>query len=193
MRQPDVAAVTMLHRQAFPSFFLTFLGPAFLRLLYGALAEDPEGVALVWEAAGEIRGFAAGVLRQRGFYRRLLRRRLPAFAWASLGAVLRRPSIAPRLWRALRRPAEAAESAAEACLMSIAVDPGWARKGIGRQLALAFCDALTRRGAPAVCLTTDRIDNDPANRFYAGLGFRLARAFVTPEGRAMNEYVLALK
>jgi len=31
------------------------------------------------------------------------------------------------------------------------------------------------------------------NRFYLKLGFRLADTFVTPEGRAMNEYVMTLE
>ncbi len=150
-------------------------------------------MALVWEEDGCLRGLIAGVLRQQGFYRHLLRRHWLSFAWASLGAALRRPAIIPRLWRALRRPAQAAESAADACLMSIAVEPSCSGKGVGRQLVQSFCQALALRGAPAVCLTTDQVDNERVNRFYVSLGFRLARVFVTPEGRAMNEYVLSLQ
>jgi predicted N-acetyltransferase YhbS len=72
------------------------------------------------------------------------------------------------------------------------VRPSSEGKGIGRQLVLAFCQALAARGVESVCLTTDRDRNDRVNRFYQQLGFRLSRSYVTPEGRAMNEYVRPL-
>jgi hypothetical protein len=52
---------------------------------------------------------------------------------------------------------------------------------------------LAARRVPAVCLTTDCSSNERVNRFYQQLGFRLGRTYVTPEGRAMNEYVMFLK
>jgi len=110
----DITEIVQIHLHSFPGFFLTFLGPGFLRLLYRNIAGDPEGILLVAEADNTLAGFVAGVTRQSGFYRRLIQRQKWAFAWAAGGAVARRPSILPRLWRALRRPTEAAESAAEA-------------------------------------------------------------------------------
>ena len=76
--------------------------------------------------------------------------------------------------------------------MSIAVRPGSEGRGVGRQLVEAFCREFVVRGAPAISLTTDRDHNDHANRFYQKLGFHLGRIYVTPEGRAINEYVLPL-
>lgn len=189
----DITEIVQIHLHSFPGFFLTFLGPGFLRLLYRNIAADPEGILLVVEADNTLAGFVAGVTRQSGFYRRLIQRQKWAFAWAAGGAVARRPSILPRLWRALRRPAEVAESAAEACLMSIAVHPEFQGRGIGTQLVEAFCQELAERGAPAVCLTTDRDNNEATNQFYQRLNFKLARSFITPEGRAMNEYVRNLQ
>ena len=77
--------------------------------------------------------------------------------------------------------------------MSIAVSPEFQGRGIGKQLVEAFCQELAARGEPAVCLTTDRDDNEAVNRFYQRLNFQLARSFITPEGRAMNEYVRNLQ
>ena len=188
----DLNAIVAIHLQSFPSFFLTFLGPAFLRLLYDAMVKDTEGIVLVYERERAIQGFVAGVMRQSGFYRRLLQQRKWAFAWAAVGAILRRPCIIPRLWHALKRSEDAAQAAAQACLMSIAILPATEGQGVGRLLVRAFCDELACRHVPAVCLTTDQIDNDRVNRFYIGLEFRIARTFVTPEGRAMNEYLLSL-
>jgi ribosomal protein S18 acetylase RimI-like enzyme len=189
MNDGDVEQVVALHMRSFPGFFLTFLGPRFLRLMYRGIAEDEGGVMLVADSGGAIEGFAAGVKQQSGFYSRLLRRAKWSFAFAAASAVLRRPTVVPRLFRALRRPAESVESAAEACLMSIAVDPARAGGGVGKALANAFCDEMARVGAPAVCLTTDRDGNEAVNSFYERLGFTLVRSFRTPEGRWMNEYV----
>jgi len=189
----DIDQIIYTHLKSFPDFFLTFLGPGFLQLLYRNIALDPEGILLVVEDEDSIVGFVAGVTSQTGFYRRLIQRQKWAFAWAALGATLRRPTIIPRLWRALRRPNDATESAAEACLMSIGVSPEFQGRGIGKQLVEAFCQELASRGEPAVCLTTDRDNNEAVNRFYQRLNFQLARSFITPEGRAMNEYVCNLQ
>jgi ribosomal protein S18 acetylase RimI-like enzyme len=192
MLPDDLPQVVDVHLKSFPGFFLTFLGHSFLALLYRNMQSDPESVVWVASSDGEIEGFVAGVMHQSGFYQRLIKRQKWAFAAAALGALLRRPSIAPRLLRALRQPAEAQHASAEACLMSIAVRPESEGKGIGKQLVTAFCQELARRGVPGVCLTTDQDDNDRVNRFYQRLGFRLSRTFITPEGRAMNEYVISL-
>jgi ribosomal protein S18 acetylase RimI-like enzyme len=192
MRPTDLPPVIDVHLASFPDFFLTFLGRRFLTLLYEQIEQADEGVVLVAGSADRVEGFVAGVRHQSGFYQRLVKRKKWAFARAALGSALRRPMIIPRLLRALRRPDEARHAAAEACLMSIAVRPEAAGQGLGRQLVTAFCAEMLQRGAPAVCLTTDRDNNERTNRFYQQLGFQLSSCFVTPEGRAMNEYVISL-
>ncbi len=193
MRPADLHDIVHVHLNSFPNFFLTFLGPGFLKLLYHNIARDPDGIVLVADVEGKVAGFVAGVTRQTGFYQRLIQRQKWAFAWAAIGAVVRRPFIVPRLWRALRKAKEAAESAAEACLMSIAVHPDYQVLGVGQKLVDAFCKELSNRGISVFCLTTDRDNNDATNRFYQRLNFKLVRTFVTPEGRAMNEYIRVLR
>jgi ribosomal protein S18 acetylase RimI-like enzyme len=188
----DLEQFVDVHCQSFAGFFLTFLGPRFLRLLYQNIGSDSEGVVLVACSADRVDGFVAGVLQQSGFYRRLIKHHQWAFARASLGAALRKPSIAPRLLRALRRPAEAEDSAADACLMSVAVRPEAEGRGIGQELVKAFCQELSKRGILAVSLTTDHDNNDRVNQFYQRLGFQLHQVFTTQDGRAMNEYVISL-
>jgi ribosomal protein S18 acetylase RimI-like enzyme len=188
MRPGDIAEVVRIHLESFPGFFLSFLGPRFLRVLYACILGDAEGRAFVAETGSSIHGFVAGVVSQAGFYRRAIRSHAFQFAWAATGAMVRRPSIIPRLVRALGRPAEVSASAADACLMSVAVAPSAEGKGIGRDLVEAFCAELARAGADAVSLTTDAGDNERTNAFYVRLGFTVARELVTPEGRRMNEY-----
>lgn len=193
MSASDLAQVVEAHLESFPGFFLTFLGAEFLGLLYESMRTDPEGLVLVASSGQGVEGFVAGVTQQSGFYRRLINQKKWAFGIASIKALLKRPSIAPRLIRALKRPAEASSSSAAACLMSIAVRSNARGKGIGKRLVEAFCSEMANRGVSSICLTTDRDDNDETNQFYQKLKFRLSRTFVTPEGRAMNEYVIEVK
>ena len=192
MSVDKVYEVVDVHLRSFPGFFLSFLGPRFLRLFYESVQRHPRGVALVATSGDRIEGFVVGVTQQIGFYQDLVRKKKWAFAGAALGALLRRPSIAPRLARALRQPEAAREAGTDACLMSVAVRPESEGLGIGRQLVEAFCQTLSERGADAVSLTTDRDNNERVNRFYSDLGFRIAREYLTPEGRAINEYVASL-
>jgi ribosomal protein S18 acetylase RimI-like enzyme len=193
MLPDDVPAVVQIHLDSFPDFFLTFLGSAFLRLFYGELQQDPTGVALVATFdSGAIVGFVAGTTDQHTFYQRLAREKKWAFASAALGALGRRPAIAGRLLRALRRPRDSQDASAGACLMSLAVRPSIQTRGVGRKLVEAFCQTVAARGMKAICLVTDRENNDQVNRFYLGQGFRVNRTYVTREGRRMNEYLRLL-
>jgi ribosomal protein S18 acetylase RimI-like enzyme len=76
--------------------------------------------------------------------------------------------------------------------MSLAVAPEMQHRGIGRRLVAVFLGAMKQERVVAVSLTTDRDANEPVNRFYQHLGFRIARTYATQEGRWMNEYVIDL-
>lgn len=188
MQSEDIDAVVAVHLQAFPGFFLTFLGAAFLRELYCGILQDPFGIAYVASASGTVIGFVAGTDRPPSLYGRLLRRRGVRFALASVRAVARRPVILPRLVRALAMPRQAELTQAYALLMSLAVSPTAQRCGAGKALVQAFLRQAAERGTGRVVLTTDRFDNAAVNRFYSDMGFVCSRTFVTPEGRHMNEY-----
>jgi len=192
MLSDEVAEVVQVHLASFPGYFLTFLGSDFLALLYNHMQSDPLGLVQVAYRNAQIEGFVAGVTQQSGFYRRLIHKQKWKYALAASRALTKKPSIAPRLLRALQRPAEVRESVAEACLMSIAVRPEAEGQGIGTQLFASFYREMSRLGVPAVCLTTDRDANERGNHFYQRLGFELVRCFFTPEGRALNEYVISL-
>jgi len=188
MLMKDVDAVTSVHLAAFQGFFLSFLGPRFLRELYRAIVSEKDSIAFVAADDARVIGFVAGS-GSDGFYRTAARRRWFRFALASAGALLRKPSIAPRLVRALYEPPRT--SSEGALLMSLAVDPAVQRSGAGRLLSRAFVERARERGAPAVVLTTDKLGNDAVNAFYRGQGFSVADEYVTPEGRAMYEYKLS--
>ncbi len=186
MTQRDLVAVVAIHRAAFPKFFLSFLGPRFLRVFYGFIAG--EGIAIVALAEGKLAGFVAGVLEPRLFYRWLMRRRFAQLALAITPMVLRHPSTLARVTRRARQRTSAGNhEPAGAELMSLAVDPGQEHRGIGRALVAAFAGRVAVSGERRLWLTTDAADNDRVIHFYESQGFLWSREFVTAEGRAMVE------
>ena len=186
MQSDDLAGVVAIHRAAFPNFFLSLLGPRFLRVFYGFVADD--GIDLVALDDGQLAGFVAGVADSRSFYRRLLRRRVAQIALAILPVVLRRPSTLVRVARRARqRTRVGADEPSGAELMSLAVDPSRQHRGIGRALVAAFTERVAVAGVGCLWLTTDAAENDEVIRFYETIGFKRSREFTTVEGRALVE------
>jgi ribosomal protein S18 acetylase RimI-like enzyme len=186
MQRSDLAVVVAIHRTAFPNFFLSFLGPRFLHVFYGFVAD--EGIALVALDDGQLAGFVAGVPDSRSFYRRLLRHRVAQIALAILPVVLRRPSTLGRVVRRARqRTSAGGDEASGAELMSLAVDPSRQHSGIGRALIAAFAERVAIAGVGRLWLTTDAAENDRVIRFYESQGFQRWRDFTTAEGRALVE------
>jgi ribosomal protein S18 acetylase RimI-like enzyme len=192
MTTTDVSAVVQVHLDSFPGFFLTFLGPAFLRELYVATLMDPSGISFVAANGTGIHGFVTGTSQSAGFYRRLLRCRWWRFALAAAFPAIKRPSIIARLLRAFSMPGQVTQQEKRGTLMSIAVLPEAQGQGIGQALVKAFLEEATRRCLRQVDLTTDRNNNEATNRFYQDLGFSCESTFTTSEGRVMNEYVISV-
>jgi GNAT superfamily N-acetyltransferase len=192
LERSDIEVIAKIHLEAFQGFFLSILGSRFLKELYAAILEDRSGIAFVYEEKETILGFVAGTAEPAGFYRRLIERRWWRFGLASIGPVLSRPMIVPRLLRAFNKPDEVTCLDRSGMLMSIAVHPSSQGKGIGRILIDAFLQEALERDLQFVNLTTDKVDNRRTNDFYNQMGFQCNREFVTPEGRWMNEYVIDL-
>ena len=193
MRPGDVESVVRVHMDGFPGFFLTFLGPAFLREFYAGVCEDPSGIAFVYDDADSILGLVVGTVEPSGFYRRLIQKRWWKFAFASLKPAFSKPRIIPRLLRALTLPGKIANPDLKTgTLMSLAVLQNRKGNGVGKHLVLAFLEKSRERQVEIVNLTTDAIGNDATNEFYRRLGFALDKVFTTPEGRLMNEYMIRL-
>ena len=168
------------------------MGSAFLTLLYRAIITDSSGIAIIAEQKNKIIGFVTGTSQLPGFYKRLLKKHLIGFLKASLKGFFRRPSILPHLLRAFSMPGQPLPAENCATLMSIAVDPDYQNRGIGKLLVNAFIKEARSRGSQYVNLFTDALDNDAVNRFYQSLGFKEVRTYTTPEKRAMKEYLIKL-
>lgn len=183
--------VVRIHLQGFPSFFLSFLGPRFLREFYSSFLADPVGMGFVAsDSAEQVVGVVVGSVDPRGYFTRLLRRRWWAFCLACAGAVARRPSCVPRLFRAVRYRGEAPSGPVRALLSSIVVSPAAQGRGVGKLLLRSWVEEARRRGASGCYLTTDADGNEVVNSFYQKTGWVLESSCVTREGRRMNRYVL---
>ena len=191
MTAADVERTIEVHLSAFPGFFLSFLGPRFLRRFYAeAVALGEIALVAVWQ--GRVVGFVMGSVDPGAFFKSLLRRRVLAFALATIPAVVRRPTVILRLTRALLKPQQARKPSGTATLMSLGVAEATQGLGLGKLLVERFLVEASRRGARKVDLTTDKVDNERTNTFYRKLGFAVAREIVTPEQRVLNEYEIDL-
>jgi ribosomal protein S18 acetylase RimI-like enzyme len=192
IKTAHIQQVVNIHMQAFTGFFLTFLGPMFLNEFYNSFTSDPAGIGFVGEDSenGDVLGVIVGPLIPDGYFKRLLKRRWWAFCLASVTAVLKRPSVIRRLFRALFYRGQLPPGPQRALLSSVAVSPQAQNRGIGKALVKRWVDEVKRRGSSGCFLTTDAHDNDKINRFYQRLGWQVKSTYTTPEGRVMNRYVL---
>lgn len=191
LRAEDVAACADLHVRSFPGFFLSELGPRFLREFYRGFLGDPTALTVVaLSADGSLQGVVVGTTSPHGFFSRLLRRRLLGFALASVLVVLRRPTAAPRLLKAALYRGQVPVEVDGALLSSICVEPSSQARGTGSVLISRFRDLAHSAGMGAY-LVTDRDGNEAANAFYERKGWRLLDCYETPEGRKMNCYALS--
>ncbi len=186
----NIAEIVNVHVRSFPDFFLTFLGKRFLKEFYGSFLVDDAGIGFVALEDGEVLGAIVGPIVPDGYFKRLLKRRWWSFCIASLFAVIKKPTVIPRLFRAVFYRGESPQEGPKLSLLSsIAVSPDAQGKGVGRLLVTSWLEEVQKQGSKGAFLTTDRENNDAVNGFYQNLGWNLESSYDTPEGRKMNRYV----
>lgn len=187
----DLGAVVAIHEEAFKGFFLTRMGPRFLRAYYQAVLDFEDSISLVaYEAkSNSALGFAVGFSNPQGFYS-LFRQRRKRILPAMLIAVMIDPGLVPLVLRNMRRIETLAQLPVDAVeLSSIAVGaPG---KGVGGALLEAFADNARSEGAHRLILTTDADGNDVVREFYEARDFTLDEYEERGE-RRMCRYVRSL-
>jgi len=186
--QTDVPEIVTVHERAFPDFFLTTLGRAFLTSMYRGFIEQPGGTLLVGERTGSgIVGLLAGTRAPDEFFRSLRRRRGMVMGLSAIPGLIRHPvRVGERLWAAVRYRGDAPVSLPGYWLLSsLGIDPGHAGSGVGGALTTDFCERARRESAPGVYLLTDQDDNEAALRFYTKRGFVQHAAQRRPNGRRL--------
>jgi len=194
LKVDQVNDAVQIHLKSFQGFFLTFLGPDFIYLLYKAILLDSSGFGFCCvQDDGKMMGFVIGSINPSNLYRRLIVKYWWPFGLAAFRTFIRNPGILLHLIRFLNKPFEALPAKNCGTLMSIAVDPTNQGKGLGKQLVKSFLCEARQRGLDYVNLTTDKINNDAVNHFYLSQGFQIARILTYVDKRIMNEYLISLE
>jgi ribosomal protein S18 acetylase RimI-like enzyme len=191
LKLTDLPEAVKLHLVAFPDFFLSFLGPSFINLLYRFYITSDECLALACRSNKNNRliGTIIGTTEPEGFYRRLAFKHFFYFGWASLKPLMRQPIIFKRLLRAFLYRGDYPESVAGGALLaSICVNPTESGKSVGSILVKEFENRIWEKGVPFVYLITDLDRNEAVQKFYENLGLQIESEFTTPEGRNMRRY-----
>lgn len=186
--QKTIQTIAELHKKAFPTFFLTQLGIPFLKTLYTGYIKDKNSGIIVAENKDRIVGFIAYSKEYSSFYKGLIKNHLFKFAFCSLGAAIKHPSFIKRLLGAFKKSDSVVKEEKYVELASICVDPRIESRGLGSKLIDYLKGIVDFDVYAYINLETDADDNEGANYFYVKNGFKLARTFVTAEGRRMNEY-----
>ncbi|MGD0733409.1 MAG: GNAT family N-acetyltransferase [Terracidiphilus sp.] len=189
-----VNGIVEVHLNAFEGFFLQSMGERFLKELYRGFMVEPSGICLAAIDENKVVGFVAGTTEPQKFFRRLLRKRWPAFVFSGAAALARHPlRVGMKFLSALFYRGESPPDLPNATLLSsIGVAPGGKGKGIGKLLMSAFCAEAEACGASTVFLATDRDGNDAVNQFYLSNGFTLHSTYLKGKSRQMNLYTRSL-
>jgi len=174
MTLADIDAVVRIHQGAFQGFFLTRMGPRFLRSYYRTVLDYAGSVALVVadSGLGEPLGFAVGFHEPHRFYALFRQRRLRLLP-AMLRAVIMDPSLVFAILQNMRR-IEAERDRPQLKIVELSsIGVGKQGAGIGSQLIEAFVAQAVRLGSKQIKLTTDRDNNDGVRAFYERRGFVL--------------------
>lgn len=189
----DVDVIVEKHIDAFKGFFLTSLGPAFLKFYYTCFVTNNETVTMVAEEDGIIYGFSASTKVCKGFNGRLIKSNLYSFGILSLKMLFTTPASLLRLVRNLSKKGEGVEDNEDyAELYSIGVSKIDQGMGIGKKLLSATEVVMKQEGVKRISLTTDYEHNEKAVGFYHSMGYETLYEFVTYPNRKMFRLIKTL-
>jgi ribosomal protein S18 acetylase RimI-like enzyme len=185
------AAAAAIHAEGQENTFLTSLGGAFLRALYAEMASSPHCFGFIALDGNEVIGVVTGTVDSGAVFKDLMLRQGARLALLVAAAMLRRPSLVPKVLRTAMYPAQTKGEPGEAELFFIGTRRDRRGEGAGRALFGALAAEMRRRGMTTMGLTVDEA-NHVAKRFYQRNGMRPARSLKL-YGRPMQWYVLPLQ
>ncbi|MEO6549757.1 MAG: GNAT family N-acetyltransferase [Ferruginibacter sp.] len=190
LNKKDIPGIVAVHLSAFSGFFLTTLGPAFLRKYYSAVIGHKDGICIGCENSdGLIIGFAVGTRLSKGFHRNILCRHWITFFQEGVRLLVTKPGAIVRLAKNLNKNNSGADDGLYAELLSIGVSDTTEGKGVGRSLIKQFEVAAIESGAKRICLTTDKFDNEKIIGFYLKNGYEVYCDFITYPHRSMYKMI----
>jgi ribosomal protein S18 acetylase RimI-like enzyme len=193
MRLDDVAGAALLHRIAFPDYFLTHMGLGFLERFYSEFVDRSMNYGFVAICDEKVIGSVVGTVDSGTLFSQFYRRHFLSLALVLAGRVIVDPYIRRNLVSRMahvrqalssrfarrRRTSPAIDPPAEnqvpARLLSIGVHPEKRGSGLAEQLVDRYCEALWQDGQERVGLSV-RSENLRAIAFYERTGWQRAGA-----------------
>lgn len=171
--EADAGAAASLHAGQISEGFLALLGTPFLRRLYRRICRTPRSFLIIAECDGTPCGFVAGSADVKGLYREfLLHDGIP-------GALRAAPRVLwgwRRVIETLRHGSSSGVSRGKGVeMLSLAVDPAFQGRGIGRLLVESFFTEIAARGETAAYLVAG--GERGAIALFLGYGFEIVDRF----------------
>jgi ribosomal protein S18 acetylase RimI-like enzyme len=189
----DLEKIVEIHLEAFSGFFLTSLGPSFLRQYYKSFIGNNEGISLCAEDNNQnIVGFCVGTTNSVGFHKRLIMKNFIGFISQFFVIMVTKPRAILRLASNLEKHPEVQFEGITAELLSIGVSSLVKGTGVGNLLLKRFEEELKDRKVKQVALTTDYYENDRVIGFYNNSGYRIICDFFAYPKRRMYKMIKQL-
>ncbi|EGR1335485.1 N-acetyltransferase [Vibrio parahaemolyticus] len=187
----DVERIVEIHINAFKGFFLTFLGPKFLRLLYKGFID--KGVLRVAISDAKVIGFSAGTGQPDVFFSSLRQEKWQSFILAAMPSLIKKPSLViKKLYGALFYKGDSVERLNNSFLLSsLAVDPHSEGKGVGKLLINDLNEVLSVN--ETIYLITDKNENGSVLSFYNKCGFSIESEFKQSGQREMLRLIKSIE
>lgn len=190
----DLEKVIIIHNLAFSNFFLTKLGPDFLKLYYKTVSEHKEGVLLgYYDDNNELCGFCAATTLSLGFNKRLIKSNFFAFSFFGLKFLLTKPLSLVRLFKNLTKSnSQIKDNATYGELLSICINPKEQGLGVGKKLLEGLEIYLLSKGVKNLSLTTDFYNNEKGLHFYVSMDYKIMYDFIAYPNRKMYRLIKKL-
>lgn len=173
------AAIAALHIQEIHHGMLPILGQKFLARLYFGIANAPESCIYVVRDNSKIIGFIAGTADIKRCYQSILLKDWLSLSFLALNSALQIHMLKNILTLLIYpfRSSATTQHAVENCervrseILTVAVDPSFQRKGVGRKLIEAFEEDLARWNITGYYRVATNIAEENSNSFYRRVGF----------------------
>lgn len=168
----DTAVLARIHNEAFHNFFLTDLGPFFLKTYYQAVIISTRSIAVCCvNDSNEVIAFATGCELSKGYNRRIVLNNFLGFSLQFIRLIFTKPGAVIRLLKNFEKNANPIDDGNYAELLSIAVLPEYKGLSIGKSMIEVFEREAQQRGCRSITLTTDFYNNDSVIEFYKKRGY----------------------
>lgn len=192
IEKSDIDDVVSIHCASFKSFFLTELGPEFLKVYYNAFRKSKRGVMLGCFDDGKLVGFCCASYKSSGFNTRLVIDNSFSFLIETFKLIFKKFDALIRIFNNLKKGhASFPDVSHYAELYSIAVLPTKQGLGIGKFL-IENLEIKLKEKSKKISLTTDFDSNQKTLQFYNTMGYDILYDFVAHPQRKMYRLIKTL-